>query len=396
MTARLPHRSIAFTIVAFAAFASLARAEWQPDVKLSVGETSTELNENMGHCLIASGSSIHAIWSAAKSKNDRAIYFRRSTDNGATWSEQARISPPGVNDSFPLIAISGSTLHLTFLRNSGLADSASYYRRSTDGGQTWGDEILLGKTKWWSGLAAAGANVYVTLNTVYPDDEKNSVVYFRRSTDNGSTWSPQQPLSQAPRRTDGRSEDPAIAADGKNVHVVWNDNRDAEPRKGMSVYYRRSKDAGATWEPEVALTRAPAFTYFPNISLNGSHVDIAYGDRQASRRYDIFHLHSADFGSVWQPAEQITHTTDGELYPAIIRDGAYVHLTWIGKQGILYQCSTDAGATWQPPTVLTDKGKMPFIATTGEAVHVIFISQRDGHNAIYYKRDLAGNKAASR
>ena len=37
--------------------------------------------------------------------------------------------------------------------------------------------------------------VYVSLNTVYADDAKNSVVYFRRSADNGTTWDAQQQIS---------------------------------------------------------------------------------------------------------------------------------------------------------------------------------------------------------
>jgi hypothetical protein len=233
--------------------------------------------------------------------------------------------------------------------------------------------------------------VYVSLNTVYADDAKNSLVNFRRSADNGATWEPVQHISEAVRRTGGRSEDPSIMAIGKYVHLVWNDNRDAVPGKGMSVYYRRSADMGITWGPELALTHSPDYTYFPSIYLTGTYVDISYGDRQTGH-YHIFHLHSADFGDTWGAKQQITNTAADEFYPAIVRDGSNVHMVWTGHEGIMYLHSSDGGTSWEKAVNLVGKGTMPFIAVAKDAVHVVFMSQRDGHNAIYYKRNPTGNQ----
>jgi hypothetical protein len=366
-------------------------AEWGKDAKLSGNGAKASLNENMGRCLIAEGNTLHTVWTEAKGA-DSAIHYRRSADRGATWSEALRISPKAGLDSFPLLAKSGATLHLVFLRKNGTPQAASYYRRSTDEGKTWDTEVLLGATKWWPGVAAAGSMVYVSLNTVHADDPKCSVVYFRRSTDNGKTWEDQQPISTAPRRTGGRAEDPAIMANGKHVQLVWNDNRDVKPGKGMAVYYRRSSDMGKTWGRETALTTAPAYTYCPSIYLTGSHADVVYGDRQ-SGHYDIYRMHSPDLGDTWSPKERITKTTGaGELYPAIVRDGSNVHLAWFSKDGISYKRSRDAGKTWDPVVSLSRNGAMPFLATAGEAVYVIFRSQRDGDPAIYFKCDPTGNQ----
>jgi hypothetical protein len=371
----------------------VAHAQWEPDVKLSTDESDAGLNENMGHCLVTNGDTVHVVWMDSKNEG-RAIYYKRSPDRGVTWGPDARISGITAADTNPLLAQSGAALHLVFLRNGGTPESASYYKRSTDGGLTWGPDVLLGNTKWWPGVAAAGSMVYVSLNTVFVDDAKNSVVSFRRSTDNGATWEPQQQISQASRRTGGRSEDPAIIADGKYVHLVWNDNRDADPGKGMAVYYQRSSDRGLTWGPETPLTHAPAYTYFPSIHPTGSHLDIAFGDRQ-SGHYDIDHLHSSDFGATWDAKEQITNTPTDEFYPAIVRDGSNVHMVWTGKEGVMYLHSGNGGTRWDPVISLTSKGSLPFIAVQGDAVHVIFVSRRDGHGAIYYTRNPTGNKSGS-
>ncbi|MCX6905183.1 MAG: sialidase family protein, partial [Verrucomicrobia bacterium] len=350
-----------------------------PDTKLSVNEGAATLNENMGQCIVAQGDALHVVWCDTKN-NGSAIYYKRSLDGGLTWGADTRLSGNPGSDSFPLLAQSASNLHLVFFRNS----TASYYKRSTDGGSTWGPDVFLGNTKWWPGVAAGGSNVYVSLNTV--PDGTNSEVFFRRSTDNGTTWQPQQQISHAA----GRSEDPAIVASGKHVHLVWNDNRDGN----MTVYYRHSPDMGVTWGSETALTHAPDYTYFPTIYLAGPNVDIAYGDRQ-SGHFEIYHLHSADFGSTWPPKEQMTQTSTNQFYPAIVRDGPNVHLLWTGS-GIKYLHSGNGGGTWDPVVSLVSLGSTPFVAVAGEAVHVIFLSQRDGHGAIYYKRNPTGNPPAPR
>lgn len=363
---------------------AMAVAQWEPEIKLSTNEVAAALNENMGQSLIADGDTLYAVW-CDSNKNGSAIYFKRSLDAGTTWGADMRISGSPGYDGNALLAFSSSTLHLVFLRNDKTSPVASYYKHSTDGGATWGPDVYLGDTTWWPGVAAAGGMVYVSLNNKLPTG--NSEVYFRRSADNGTTWEPMQQISNAP----GRSEDPAIMAIGSTVHLVWNDNRATSTGGGMAVYYRRSEDYGVTWGPETALTQAPAYTYFPTVYPWRTHVDVAYGDRQTGH-YEIFYMHSADCGSTWEPSEQMSHTTTNGLYPAMVRDGFNVHMAWSeGGLGILYRHSGDGGATWDPAITLTSQGGLPFLAVQGQAVHMLFLSQRDGHNAIYYKRNLTGN-----
>jgi hypothetical protein len=181
-------------------------------------------------------------------------------------------------------------------------------------------------------------------------------------------------------------------ADGKNVQLVWNDNRDVMPGKGMAVYSRRSSDMGKTWGPETPLTRAPEYTYFPSIYLTGAHADLVYGSREG-KLYEIFHRHSANAGETWSERERMSKASgNGDLYPAIVRDRANVHLAWWSKEGISYRRSRDAGKSWEPAVFLTRSGAMPFLATAGDAVYVLFVSPRDGQPAIYFMSDPTGNK----
>ncbi len=367
-----------------------ANAQWREAIKLSPDDGSASLNENMGRCLIADGDSVHVVWADHK-KARQAIFHRHSKDRGESWERETQLTDAAGVNAFPLLAQSGANLHLVFLRNFGTPQAASYYKHSPDGGKTWEPEFLLGKSKWWPGVAAAGEMVYVSLNTVNADEPANSIVYFRRSKDNGATWDERQPISSAEPRKGGRSEDPAIVAAGDSVHLVWNDNRDAAAGKNMSVYYRRSSDRGATWDAEVALTRSPSYTYFPTISLSGNHAAIAYGDRQ-SGHYNIFFQQSADSGKTWEPKQQVSKSDAGDFYPAVATDGTQVHLAWMNKQGIMYLHSADGGAHWEPAVCVAEKGSSPFIATAGDCVHLIYVLRSGGQGTIQYLRNPTGNK----
>ena len=358
-------------------FPDVLLGQWEPDRKLSSIDTIAALNENQGHCIVAGGDTVHVVWYDAQN-NGSAVLYKRSLDGGTTWGGDTRLTTTPSVANMPLLAVSGSTLHVAY-RDSGSGHYASSYRRSLDGGNTWGPDFSLdGDTPWWPGVAAEGNTVFVSLN------EDNSEVYFRRSTDNGASWEAKQQISNAT----GRSEDPSIAAGSGFVHVAWNDTRTGV----MHTYYRRSSDQGVTWGPETPLNSTN--TYSPHVSVFGSFVDVLWADRR-SGDFDIYLRESSDFGSTWGQEKQLSADAATSLYPVIARDGSNVHIVWWNLSGdIAYRHSGDGGTTWDPAISLVGAASQPskpFIAIAGPAVHVIWTDRRDGHPAIYYKRNPTGN-----
>ena len=361
---------------------AIVQAQWEPDRKLSMTDSSAHTNENMARCLVACGDTLHAVWYDAQN-NGSAIFYKRSSDRGTTWGADTRISGiPGTAD-FPSLAQSGSTLHLVW-RDSRGGQYASYYKRSLDGGRTWGSDVSLGYEHWWPSVAAVGPMVFVALNDNL--DSTNSEVFFRRSTDNGTSWEPAQRISNAV----GRSEDPCISAEGSRVHIAWNEFRDGN----CEVYTRRSSDQGVTWGLETRLTYAPNHSYSPDIVVSDSIVDVAWEDRRTGD-YDIYRIRSTDLGLTWGTEQRLTSDTATSAYPAFVLSGSNIHLVWFNfGGGIFYLRSTDNGASWDPAVRLVSGASspgMPFIAFSGPVLHLIWQDQRDGHGAIYYKRNLTGN-----
>jgi BNR repeat-like domain len=90
---------------------------------------------------------LYALWNSGKSdKSPQRIYFASSTTAGDTWSPKKSISnaPDGVEHAFPAIAAGDADdVRIAWMdtRNSPLWNT--YYRSSTNGGATWSVESKL-------------------------------------------------------------------------------------------------------------------------------------------------------------------------------------------------------------------------------------------------------------
>jgi hypothetical protein len=90
-------------------------------------------------------------------------------------------------------------------------------------------------------------------------------IYFSKSTNGGDTWSPKVDVSTAPAGT--HHAFPAIAATGNgDVRISWMDARAANGGLDRwNVYYRSSTNGGSTWSSEVDIsTFVSGFTYIFN------------------------------------------------------------------------------------------------------------------------------------
>jgi len=94
---------------------------------------------------------LYALWSAGSaSLGPQRIYFSSSTNGGENWLPRASVSyaEPGVEHAFPaIVAGNGGDVRIAWMdkRNSSRNSSYwnTYYRSSSNGGATWGEEIRI-------------------------------------------------------------------------------------------------------------------------------------------------------------------------------------------------------------------------------------------------------------
>jgi hypothetical protein len=98
-----------------------------------------------------SSGALYALWNAGSTaKGPERIFFSKSTDGGTTWSAKADVStaPAGSHHAFPAIAATGNgDVRISWMdaraANGGMDRWNVYFRRSTNAGSTWSTEVDL-------------------------------------------------------------------------------------------------------------------------------------------------------------------------------------------------------------------------------------------------------------
>lgn len=371
-----------------------ARAQWEPDRRLTDNPAASLLSRNSERCITSSQTGmVHVCWWDDRSGNCE-IYYKRSTDNGLSWSTDFRLTEDTARSWTPSLAVVESAVHLVWFDTRDGTNGEVYYQRSTDAGLTWLPALRISFDTAKSEVpcvAATGDTVHVVWRD-NRDARFSWEIYYRRSTDAGQTWSDETRLTTAA----GIKWNPSVTAAGAFVHLVWADNRDGN----WEIYYKRSTDAGVSWQADVRLTESVFAQQWPCVVASESLVVVAWTDGEDVDG-ELCCRSSTDGGATWLAQTRITRgaAQPGMWAPALGISGRYVHAVWPdGRDGnfeVYYSRSADQGVNWEPEQRLTEDpavSNYPCVGAGGSAVHVVWSDYRDGElPEIYYKRNPSGN-----
>ena len=368
-----------------------SQAQWQTDVRLTYDPGLSLTAYNNGWRIAANGDVVHAVW-ADDGDGNLEIYYKRSVDGGITWGPDLRVTSNTAESHHPSVSVSGSVLHVVWQDNRD-GNFEIYYKRSTDGGIGWGGDTRLTNDSAESRYPSAAVSGQAIHVVWYDSRDGNEEIYYKRSTDGGSSWGTDTRLSNDPAWSTFAS----VSVSGSVVLVVWADLRDA----GWEIYYKRSADGGISWGPETRLTYSIRWAEYPSVSVSGSVVHVVWQDDRHTTE-EVYYIRSTDGGASWGAETRLTNNTAWSLRPCVSVSGSVVHVVWHdyrdGNAEIYYKRSPDGGSSWEADTRLTSNSaysENPSVSASGSppngGVHVVWQDDRDGNYGIYYEGDPTGN-----
>lgn len=130
----------------------------------------------------------------------RINYFFYSTDNGNTWSGKNLGFFTATFTSFDLLSLDSLNFMTTYDKYDSNTDKYKiHYRRSTDSGYSWSDEILITETNQSEKKPRLYLEPDGTLLLIHQRSDSTSFtvnhniyqenIFYRKSFDNGNTWS---------------------------------------------------------------------------------------------------------------------------------------------------------------------------------------------------------------
>lgn len=395
-------RLVAPAVVALWVLSGSPVGGWQPTVRFTYNDSISFQGMGASRGVAASGDTVHVVWYDGRDggntqRGNLEIYYKRSTDNGATWGPDTRMTFDTAYSGYPTLAVWGSTVHLAWVDNRDRHHPGEYaqiyYKRSTDAGETWSADQRLRVDSsaatygGWNPCLAVWEN---NVHAVWEDDRGgDDAIYHRRSTDGGLTWGRENPVSSTGK------VGATLAISGQNLHVAYWDYW------GYATYYQRSTNNGASWSAPVSVP-SPAESGDPSIAASGPNVHLAFVDAR-SGSWDVWYTRSTNNGVNWSAPVNIAPDEYHTWQCNIAAVGNYVHVVRgdMGNYRVHYLRSTNNGASWQPSFIVSEDAGLlsyhSFVAVSGSTVHVTwddFINQRPGGGfEIFYRRNVGGHVA---
>ena len=310
---------------------------WNSEVRLTFIESSKNY---LG--MASDGNNIHIVWHDSREGGGNKIFYKNSTDGGNTWSADRRISQSFGEEAD--IGVNGSNIHIVYYYNWQI-----YYINSTDSGITWSEpQILTGVTRdsFAPSIAVNGSNVHIVWTDHYDKfgNPTMGAIFYLNSSDGGLTWS--EDFNLTPMNLD--ADYPDIAADGDNIHITY-----CEEQSGLwQIYYRRSEDNGLTWSGEFMLSNSPEDLSLNVIKVKENAVYTSWSDPK-NPVTEIYFRNSSDNGQNWFDEIRMTYDPAHSWDPDIGIGDKTLHLVWHDKRDGAKEIYYKRYPYYNPPTNLT-------------------------------------------
>jgi len=338
------------------------------------------------------GTNYFVVWQDNRNGAYTDIYGARVSTSGAL------LDPSGIpislaynHQSLPAVAFDGTNYLVVWQDYR----SGSYY--DVYGARVTKSGVVLDP----GGIAISNATSYQSAPAVAFDGTNYMVAwgdfrslsfdaYVARVSKSGNVLDPAGiPVSQAT----GDQSSPAIAFDGTNYMVVWRDERNGTY---TDIYGARVSPSGTVLDPDgIAVSTAPNHQYAPAIAFDGVNYLVVWDDEHTGSYIDVYGARVTTLGTVLDPIGiAISTAPNYQGYPAVTFDGIDYVVVWqdfrSGTYDVYGSRVASNGAVLDPggipiSTAVSYQG-FPATAFDGTDCLVVWQDSRSGSYDIYAAR----------
>ncbi|MFL5673240.1 MAG: sialidase family protein [Chloroflexota bacterium] len=311
-----------------------AAVTWAGDVNVATTDTYKP------QILRTGASRAIAIW-----QRGTTAYARRTSNGGVSWSARQTIA---TNLEFRISAASsGARVDLAYVKrstnSSGTVVRRVYYRRSSDGGATWGTQRALTSTSSQVADQAiahrSNGQVSIAWTGLYSGN-----IYMRTSTDHGATFASAKYVGHTANSEVGRRVtyvgDLQLAIGTGVTYLAY-----TSAHETLSV--RRTLNRGSSWSGATKLNTAAGPDY--SLAASGSKAVIGYTSHGGGMKARF--RATTNSGSTWSASRLIVSVPTGSFstQPTFIyRAGVLAVTVKAGTPGnspVWLKTSTNFGST---------------------------------------------------
>src|SRR5918996_528980 len=274
--------SIITAIIILFVFIDYTLLSSQPTYGQSFGNL-TNLSNNTGFSsnpqITTFGSNVYVVWRDNSSGKDE-IYFKRSSDTGNSFNTTENLSNSNGSSTDPQITATGNNAYIIW-SDTTTGNGDIYFKSSTDNGTSFSFPKNLSTNldgpALFPQVEAIGNNVYVVWQDETPDKGR---IRFRASNDNGNDFSITRVLSQ---ENEVNANSPQLSISESAIYVVWEDNSRSENNssKNFDLLFRVGTDGGSTFTNTKILTKNPGGSFDPHTATSEENMYAVWEDNTA-------------------------------------------------------------------------------------------------------------------
>jgi hypothetical protein len=238
-------------------------------------------------------STVYVFWMDLTLGNDD-IYFKKSTDGGASFGDILNLSnDAGDSYDYQVNIPTNDTMYVVWQDETQGVNGTSeiYFKKSTDGGASFADTINLSNNTGDSTDPYLASSNDMNIYIVWRDNSAGTEqIYFKRSTDGGASFetglSEQLTLSNNTAKSQDAIE-PQVASDKSNVYAVWSQG-DFDSNL-TDIFFKKSTDGGASFGDAINLSSTIGNSTEPDIaSSNDGEVFAVWTDDTNGEKQVLF------------------------------------------------------------------------------------------------------------